>query len=218
MNLLNHFLERTEFESYEDFIANYKLKIPTGFNFGYDVVDEYARLEPDKPALLWYNDEDERHFTFGDVARESTKLANAYRSLGIERGDCVLFMLRERPEAWFTFVALAKLGAVAIPATFQLRSEDIAYRCNAASVKMICAVDDEEIVALIREALPECTTCKTAALVGDHVPDDFIDLRRLAADSSDQIARVSTNNTDTMLMYFSSGTTGHPKMIAHDFL
>lgn len=217
MNLLNRFLEKTEFDSYDDFIANYRLKIPQGFNFGYDVVDEYARLCPQKPALLWYNDHEEKHYTFGDLARESNRLANAFRSLGIGRGDAVLFMLRERPEAWFTFIALAKLGAVAVPATYQLRVEDIVYRCNTASIKLICAVDDPEPITLIRAALPECVTAPKTALVGDAVPADFVDLRRLAAASSDLLERVPNRIDDIMLMYFSSGTTGHPKMIAHDY-
>lgn len=224
MNLLDRFLDRQEFSSYEDFKKNYKLKIPENFNFAYDVVDEYARLQPDKPALVWCNDEgDERRLTFSDISRLSAQAANAYRALGIKKGDRVMLMLKQRVEAWTCIVGLCKIGAVCIPATFQLTPKDIIYRCNAANVQMITAVDDEDILKNLAASVPECPTLKHIGIVGGKIPDSplYLDFRKAYAAASEEHPRPSgeadTTNRDPMLMYFSSGTTGMPKMVLHDF-
>ncbi|NLE12150.1 MAG: AMP-binding protein [Clostridiales bacterium] len=233
MNLLNRFLERTTFDSYEDFKTNYKLIVPEVFNFGYDIVDEYARLQPDKPALVWVNNDGEKllekRYTFGDISRLSNKTANALREKGICYGDKVMLILRQRPEVWITLVALCKLGAIAIPASFQLTAHDIVYRCNAAPVKFICAVDDTDVVKAVCDARPECPTLTGVAILGggpeavvDHslpgnIPEDCFDYRAMIDGASEEFERVHTDNGDTMLTYFSSGTSGMPKMIVHDF-
>ncbi|MCI8443489.1 MAG: AMP-binding protein [Provencibacterium sp.] len=225
MNLLDRFLPQQEFDSYEDFKKNYRLNIPEGFNFAYDVVDEYARLQPDKPALVWCNDAgEERRLCFGDISRLSSQVANAYRALGIKKGDAVLLMLKQRVEAWLCIIGLEKLGAICIPASFQLTEKDIIYRCNAARVKMITAVDDEDILHHISLALPGCTTLRHVGIVGSHIPqgEPWLDFRGAYAAASDSHPRPcgtpeDTTNRDPMLIYFSSGTTGMPKMILHDF-
>ena len=221
MNFINRFLEKTEFSNYEDLKNNYKYIIPENFNFGYDVIDEYARLEPDKPALVWFNNDGddikEKRYTFGDISRLSNKTANMFRNFGIRKGDAVMLMLRQRAEAWISIVALCKLGAIVIPATFQLTPKDIIYRCNAASVKFICAVDDDEILKHITEARSECATLEGCAIIGDNIPDGFYDMRKLADEADEKFERVTTDNNEIMLIYFSSGTTGMPKMVAHDF-
>lgn len=227
MDLLNRFLPRTDFDSYEDFKKNYKYIIPENFNFGYDIVDEYTRIEPGKPALIWLNDEgDEKHFTFDDVREQSDKIANLLSGMGIKKGDRVMLILKQRPEVWFTIVALCKMGAVAIPATFQLTEKDIIYRCEAAKVKMIIAAEDDEIIKHIKNSREKCTTLKFVGLVGDGISerygDGFLDMRKLTANASAEWVRptgeAATKNMDTMLMYFSSGTSGMPKMITHNFL
>jgi Acyl-coenzyme A synthetases/AMP-(fatty) acid ligases len=223
MDLLGKFLKQTEFKSYEDLKENYEIKIPENFNFGYDVIDEYARLDPDKPALIWYNNDSntepalEKHFTFGELSKLSNQAANVFRNLGVKKGDAVMLMLRQRPEVWISIIALCKLGAISIPATFQLTPKDIVYRCNAASVKLICAVDDDDIIKNINAAKGDCPTLLGCALVGDHIPDGYHDQRALMAEADDKFDRVMTDNKDFMLIYFSSGTTGMPKMVAHDF-
>lgn len=221
MDLLNRFLEKTEFDSYVDFIANYKIKIPEGFNFGYDIVDEYARLDPNKPALIHYDDNGEtpmiQRYTFSDVSRLSNQYANFFRSRGLKKGDTVLCMLRERAEVWISFVAMFKLGVIPIPATFQLAAEDIVYRCNSAGIKMICTVDDDFLIKSITNALPECSPELQVAVVGSNIPDGWLDMCSLAGAQSDTLERVPNKNDETMLIYFSSGTTGMPKMIVHDF-
>lgn len=222
MDLLAKFLPRTEFSDYADFKNNYKLNIPNGFNFAYDIIDEYARLEPNKPALVHVDENmSVTRYTFGDISRMSTQSANMFASYGIKKGDYVMMMLRERPEAWITIVALAKLGAIVIPATFQLTTKDIVYRVNSTKAKLLCIAEDDEIIKYVREARPQCETLVGVALVGDNVEarygGEFIDYRKEALASSEHIDRVANSNNETMLTYFSSGTTGMPKMVAHSF-
>ncbi len=227
MNLLSKYLPRIDFDSYEDFKANYKINIPEVFNFGYDIVDEYARLDPQKPALIWINDEGgEKHFTFSDVKEQSDRIANVLVSLGIKKGDRVMLILKERPEAWFTIVALCKIGAVSIPASFQLTEKDIIYRCDSADIKMLIAAEDMNIITHVRNCREKCTTLRHVGIVGDGVSErygeEFLDMRKLTANASAEWIRptgdAATSNMDTMLMYFSSGTSGMPKMIAHNFV
>ncbi|MDD4772192.1 MAG: AMP-binding protein [Eubacteriales bacterium] len=217
MNLLDRFLERTEFDGYDDFIENYKLLIPENFNFGYDVIDEYARLEPDKAALLRYDDLNEYHYSFGDISRLSNKTANFFRSRGLKKGDCIMLMLRERAEAWTCMIAAIKLGVIVIPATFQLTAEDIVYRSECASLKMICTVDENERIVQITKALPQCGADMQVAVVGENIPEGWLNLRVEVEKAPDSLDRITGSNDDTMLIYFSSGTTGLPKMVAHDF-
>jgi len=227
MDLLNRFLPRKDFTSYEDFKKNYRFTLPENFNFGYDIVDEYTRIEPNKPALIWLNDEgEEKHFTFDDVKEQSDRIANLLTALGIKKGDRVMLILKQRPEVWFTLVALCKMGAVAIPASFQLTEKDIIYRCDAANIKMIIAAEDDEIIKHIRNSREKCATLRYVGIVGDGISerygDEFLDMRKLTAEASAEWVRPTgenaTKNMDTMLMYFSSGTSGMPKMITHNFL
>ncbi len=217
MNFLDRFLGRTEFKSYDDFIAGYHLIIPENFNFAYDIIDEYKRLEPEKAALLRYDDENEYHYSFSDLSVMSDKTANFFASRGLKKGDCILLMLRERAEAWICLLAAIKMGVIAIPATYQLTAEDIAYRCECASVKMICTVDDDDRIRQISDALPRCSEKIQVAVVGENIPDGWIDLRMETAVASEKFERVAMSNSETMLIYFSSGTTGFPKMVSHDF-
>ena len=220
--MLHKFLERTEFSGYEDFIRNYRLNIPDGFNFAYDVMDEWARAQPDKLALVWCDDNgNERRFTMSDVKRMSDKTANMFRARGVAKGDKVMLMLKQRPEVWFCMLALHKVGAVVIPATYQLTAKDIVYRVNAADIKMICAADDPEVVKHVDEARPGCPGLLCVGILGDAIPDGWRSLRRDIDEAPEDWSRPTgseaTTNRDGMLIYFSSGTTGMPKMILHDF-
>ena len=138
--LANRYI-RTDFASQEDFERNYVLNIPERFNFAYDIVDEYARLEPDKPAMVWTNVEgEEKRFTFRDMSLRSNQVANYFRSLGLKKGDPVMLVLKRRYEYWFCALALMKLGCVIIPATAQLAKKDVVYRCEAASIRAIVSL------------------------------------------------------------------------------
>jgi len=217
--ILKKFCPRTEFDSYEDMKQNYRCTAPERFNFAHDVVDEWARIEPSKTALVWTNDDgDMKSFTFGDMKRLSDKAANLIASYGIGKGDVVLLILKQRPEAWVCMTALMKLGAVCIPASYQLTPKDIEYRCHIADVKMLICVDEDVVIGHIREALPECSSVKTMMSVGENTPGGFVDFRAELKKANDVFERRGDiRNTDMMLVYFSSGTSGMPKMVWHDF-
>lgn len=217
--MLEKFLPRVQFDSYEDFKANYRVNIPENFNFAYDIVDEWALSNPSKQAMTWCNHlNEERFFTFSDMKRLSDKAANLFTSLGISQGDAVMLILKRRWEYWVATLALQKIGAISIPATAQLTKKDIAYRNNAASVRMIIAVADPIIIDAVEEALQESPTVQHKALVG-QAREGWIDFNHLLNDSPDIWERPSAcaGGTDPMLMYFTSGTTGMPKIVLHDF-
>jgi acetyl-CoA synthetase len=219
--MLEKFLPRMEFESYEDFKANYKVNLPDCFNFAYDVMDAWASAAPDKTALVWCDDNDEeRIFSFKEIKRLSDKAANLFAANGIRKGDVVMLMLKRRWHYWICTLALEKLGAVSIPATVQLTKKDIIYRNNAASVKMIVSVVENEIVSFVEAALEESPTVECKALVGGS-KEGWLDFDALLENAPENWTRPTgaeaAGGYDNMLMYFTSGTTGMPKIVVHDF-
>ncbi len=219
--ILSKYCPRIEFDSYEDFYDNFKIDVPENFNFAYDVVDEWARVEPDKKALVWINDAgEEREFTFTDISLLSNRAANAFKKLGIRKGDVVMMMLRRRWEYWVCAMALCKIGASIIPATIQLTSKDIAYRANSAAVKMLICVDDDYVVEQVEGALPNSPSIKEKVLVAGK-RDGWLSFDELIKDESDQWERPTgedaTQIDDIMLIYFTSGTTGNAKAVEHSF-
>lgn len=217
--MLEKFLDKTQFSSYEDFMANFKAKVPEDFNFGYDVVDSWAETAPDKEALLWTNDKGEcRRFTFADIKRESDKTASFFQSLGIGRGDRVMLMLKRHYQFWFSIIALHKLGATVIPATHLLTPKDIVYRCKMADIKAIVCSGDEIVTDHILKALPDCPSVKAVVTTGPLLPDGWHDFNTSIEKAKPFVRPALVNhNDDVSLLYFTSGTTGEPKMVAHDF-
>ena len=218
--MLERFLKQTKFVSQDDFIRNFKIQIPETFNYGYDVVDAWAEMEPTKKALCWTNDQGEhRDFTFGEIKKYSDRTASYFQSLGIGRGDMVMLILKRRFEFWFSIIALHKLGAVAIPATHLLTKKDIVFRANAADIKMIVCAGEEAVLNHVREALPESPTVKSLVSIGPVVAEGFDDFQKGIQQSPPFVRPDFVNtNDDTSLMYFTSGTSGEPKMVIHDFL
>ncbi|MBR2358939.1 MAG: AMP-binding protein [Bacteroidaceae bacterium] len=217
--MVERFLKQTVFTSQEDYIKNLHFNVPENFNFAYDVVDVYAAEQPDKKALLWTNDHDEmRQFTFADMKRETDRTASYFQTLGIGKGDPVMLILKRRYEFWFSILALHKLGAVVIPATHLLTKKDIVYRCNAAGIKAIIAAGERVITDHIAAALPESPTVKAVVSVGPEYPEGFSNFQQGIEEAPAFVRPANVNtNDDVMLMYFTSGTTGEPKMVAHDF-
>ena len=217
--MVERFITQTSFTSQEDFIEHFHVRVPENFNFGYDVVDAWAAECPNKNAILWTNDQGEHHqYTYAELKEKTDRTASYFQSLGIGRGDMVMLILKRRYEFWYSIIALHKLGAVAIPATHLLTKKDIVYRCNAADIKMIVAAGDDVVLGHIIDAMPESPSVKKLVSIGPHIPEGFEDFHKGIdrAAPFTRPAHVNTND-DISLMYFTSGTTGEPKMVAHDF-
>lgn len=218
--MLERFLKRTDFSSLEDFKNNFEIVAPENFNFAYDVVDAWAAKEPDKLAMLWTNDEGaEQRYTFADIKEQSDRVASFFLQLGIKRGDCVMMMLKRRVEFWFTIVALHKIGAVAIPATHLLTPKDLIYRNNSAGIRMIVTADDKLIMQHVEDSLEQSPTVEFIVSTGAEVSGKWISMAK-GKENAPQFVRpeVVNTNSDISLLYFTSGSSGQPKMVAHNFL
>ena len=216
--MFDQFLSRNSYSSYEDFATHFQINLPERFNFAYDVVDRIAQQTPDKPALVWCDDKgDAARFSFAEIAERSTRAANFFLSFGIGRGDPVMLILKRRYEYWFCLLALHKIGAIAIPATHLLTKKDIVYRNNAASVKSIVAVDEPAVLDNVDAAAAESPTLQHRINLGGARPGWF-SLSEGMDKASTSLERMPTENGDTSLLYFTSGTTGMPKMVQHDFV
>ena len=219
-------------------LTKFDVHTPRDFNFGYDVVDDIAVNDPDRRAMVWCNPEGEEHvFTFADMKYWSDKTASFLAAQGIGRGDFVMVILRRHYQFWFTAVALAKLGAVMVPATFMLKPRDVAYRVNGADIKAAIVTDLGDIADAVDAVAGDCPSLKTRILVNGGAgglgcsvpvpgPDDictltasregWVDFNSGVTAASEDFGRVATLAADPMLMYFSSGTSGEPKMVLHD--
>ncbi|MBR5153860.1 MAG: AMP-binding protein [Alphaproteobacteria bacterium] len=203
------FLAKSEFDSYDDYRQNAMPIVPDKFNFAYDVVDVIASDTPDRVAILWMNDSGEKKsVTFEMLSLWSNAVANYLTSKGLKKGDTVLLFMRRRWEYWILMMAMHKIGVIPIPSTNQLKAKDIKYRLDAAGVAAVIAFDDGNIVSEIKSA------------IGDDDIFTFIDCAEIADachSCSTTLERVPNENSDTMVVYFTSGTTDMPKMVAHNF-
>ena len=220
--ILEKYLNKIEFNSYQEFRSDFKIKIPENFNFAYDVVDEIATVSPSKIAMVWCDDKGkEEIFTFGQMKYYSDKAANFFKSHGIRKGDPVMLILKRHFEFWFCTLALNKLGAITIPATHLLSTKDIIYRNNAADIKMIVCVPDPEVIQHIEESESKSPTLKVKMMIGEE-RKGWLNFTTGMEVSSEKFSRPvsdqATVNTDIMLLYFTSGTTGMPKMVNHDYI
>ena len=194
--------------------------VPENFNFAYDVMDEWAKEQPEKLAMLWTSENgDEIRFTFRDIKEQTDRTAAYFQSLGIGKGDPVMLILKRHYQWWLAMLGLHKLGAIAIPATHMLTKHDIEYRNQRAGVKAIVCANDEYIVSQIKAAMPESPTVKALVTVGGEAPEGFHSWDKEWKDAPEFVRPEHVNtNDDTMLIYFTSGTSGSPKMVAHDYL
>ena len=214
LNLHQRYCKETFFNGLLD---HFETVVPDNFNFSYDVIDEIGKNEPERRAMLWCNDAGEEHtFSFGDIMRGSSKAANILAAQGIGKGDKVMLILRRHWQFWFILPALHKLGAVGVPATHLLTKKDIVYRCEQAEVKGIVCTAMGETADHVDDAMPECPTVKMLMTVNGK-RDGWLDFDELLGDASDEFERRETLATDDMLLYFTSGTSGMPKMVVHDY-
>lgn len=223
-SLLHRFVSRVDFQSYEDFKENFRIIVPESFNFAYDVVDVYAQQDPQKRALVWCNDHgEEKVITFGEMKLLSDKAANLFKAYGIHKGDTVMLTLKSRWEFWVCMVGLNKIGAISIPSTHMLKSKDFVYRIKKADLKMIVCIAENGVPDEIDAAQRELGGVPLVkALVGSRslVRDGWINFDAELEEASPEFVRPSgeeaTRNGDVLLAYFTSGTTGYPKMVRHD--
>ena len=251
--MIERFVSRTDFSSYEDFCANFSVNVPENFNFAWDVMEDLAAEKPNERALIWCDERGaEAEYAYEDLRRHSNQAANVLSAAGIGKGDPVMLILKRRYEYWPVILALHKLGAIAIPATHLLTVKDIIYRIKAADVASIICVDDPDLMARVDESALRikqesgaCTLRHKAFTRSVHTPAsdkpaekaqvifeentkdlspgtpdiswaDFNVLSAAAADSFARPPNVNTNS-DIMLLYFTSGTTGMPKMVSHNW-
>ena len=221
MSLLKQFVPRSEFASYEDFRAGLAIHTPESFNFAYDVVDHYGRTEPTRWAMVWCNDAgDERNVTFVDLKDGSDRAAQVFQRHGIRKGDAVLLILKGRLEFWHALLGLHKLGAIGVPATHMLTEHDLEYRFERAGIRLVLTVPDAALEAAIDQAAAQqaAPPLKMRLHGGREGWFDFAAGMQAADGHWERPSgAAATRNDDTMLIYFSSGTTGQPKMVAHDF-
>ena len=224
--MIERFLTQTQFSSEEDFRKNLHFVIPEEFNFAYDVMDEWAKEQPERLALLWTSERGEEiRLTFKALKEQTDQVAAYYQSLGIGHDDRVMLILKRHYQWWLSMLALCKLGAVAIPATHMLTRHDLVYRNQRASVKAIICVNDDYVTTQVRAAMPESPTVKILVAVNSMVqedlpvPEGFHDWNKEWKQAPPfQRPEHVNSNEDTMLIYFTSGTSGEPKMVAHDHL
>ena len=216
--MLEKFLNKTEFKTQEDFKENFRVKVSDDFNFGYDVIDAWARAVPEKEALLWVNDKGEvKHVTYGAFKNITDQCAAFFQGIGIGKGDRVMLILKRRVEWWYAMVALHKIGAVAIPATHMLTEKDIIYRCHMAGISCIISCGDPIVLGHVQKARRFSPMLRHCISIGPIVPNGFYDFWRGLQEAS-PLERIKRNKvTDNFLLYFTSGTTGEPKMVMHDY-
>ena len=231
-------------------LASCRIHVPDTFNYAYDIIDEIGRVEPERMAMIWRNPEGEEHdLRFSDLARLSNKAANFFLSRGIGKGDKVMVILRRHYSFWITALALHKIGAVVIPATFMLKEHDVVYRIKAAGIKAVVANAVGTITEIIDRACEELLippqrfimngaqydipssegTVYDSELTGPALSGEqglfgapcerpgWVDFNSGVRAASDQIGRIPTRIQDPMLIYFTSGTSGEPKMALHGF-
>ena len=214
--LLSKLLTKTSFDSYQDFKENYELHVPSNFSFPRDVVDAWAEAEPNKRALVYLDDHGHRReFSFQEMSCLSKKAASYLQSLGLQKGDRVLLILKRNWEYWVTALALHRLGVVLIPASIQLTAKDISYRVNAADIRMIIATDETWTLEQIEQAKPQCPNLRYLALCRGQ-REGWLDYSKGIEEADESFVAPQLRNSDILIIYFTSGTTGMPKMVVHD--
>ncbi len=204
-----------EFFDEKGALADIKINVPSNFNFGYDILDKIAQESPSDLALLWCDvDGNERRITFEEMSRLSNRAANLFMANGIKRGDFVMLILKRNYEYWYIINALHKIGAIAVPGTHMLTFDDLKYRVNLAKIKSVVFTPQGDIPSKILDVHKLCPELCNLFSVRKDI-EGCLNISKELENYSDKLERVPTSVEDTMLAYFTSGTTGHPKLVEH---
>jgi acetyl-CoA synthetase len=214
---LNKFNENFVVEKYDEkgLLTEFKPDLKDNFNFAYDVIDEIAKNFPEKSALMWISSTgEEKVFTYKDLSEKSNQVANMLIARGVKKGDMCLVVLKRHWQIWITILALEKIGAVLIPATNQLQPKDYVYRFGAGNVKYVIATPDSNTPEHIETALKEYDGIKEKFVV-KGAREGWVDFDSELENYPKTINRIENKTEDVMLAFFSSGTTGYPKLVTH---
>lgn len=206
-------------EKYDEngIIAEFRTKYPENFNWSYDFLDKFGQMEPDRPAMIWVDLQDnEKRFSYGDLSRLSNKAANMFLDMGIKKGDRVMLVLKRHYQFWYIFTALMKIGAIIVPASHLLTKKDFLYRFDAAGIKAIVSTNQGEVAKHIEDADAEAAEKLVEKFIVNGGKEGWIDFDKELEKYPDTLERIETRADDLFLMYFTSGTTGHPKMTIHE--
>ena len=224
-NLMHHFVPKTSFDSYEEFKTSFKVNIPKEFNFAYDVIDRYAKEDPEKLAFVWCDDHNnEKTMTFKELKTATDKAANVLRKYGIKKGSVVILTLKSHYTFWICLPALHKLGAIAVPATHMLKVGDIVYRIEKSNAVAVVSLSEGGLDIEFDTAISQLKKSDFKKFIvgkGSDGVSGWIDFDNEFENASENFVRPTGTEaesiSDEMFYYFSSGTTGLPKMIAHTY-
>jgi len=207
---------KQKFNSYEEFVNKFKVTVPDNFNFAFDVMDRLAQEKGDDLAMIYVDNEHQRkEYNYRFFAAKSAQLANGLAQLGIKKGDKVMIILYRRVEFWIVMLALHKLGAIGVPSPALLTGKDIVFRVNFAKIKAV--IVDESIVDRVEEIKDECPSLQYLIVAGENKKTGWKGLAEVMAKQSDNFKpEQKPGGKDSLTIFFSSGTTGMPKMVEHN--
>ena len=220
MEQVKNYYKRFVKEGFDEngILNKFEIDCPDNYNFGYDIIDKFGEIEPDRRALIHIDLQENRHdFSYSQLSKLSTQAANLFKSYGIKKGDKVMLVLKRNYQFWIAIIALIKLGAVAIPATHLLTTHDFTYRFERASVKaIVCTGYNPDIAKYVDEAQEEIHADGLVKFIANGHRDGWIPFDDEIAGMPETMERVQTDTREHMLLYFTSGTTGYPKMVVHN--
>ena len=205
-------------EGYDEnnILNKFELRHEDNFNFAYDVIDVIAENEPERRAMVWINDKGEEHiFNYSDLSKKSNQVANMFLAHGIKKGDKVLCVLKRHYQFWFVVMALEKIGAIIVPATNQLMVKDYVYRFNAAGIKYCVVTSDDDVSSRVEEAIGEYNGIEEKFIVRGN-KENWVSFDEEYLKYPETLDRIQNDCNDDLLLYFTSGTTGFPKMVVHN--